>query len=122
MQVIVGDKVSFRDNQGNAYNGIVIKRNPKRAKVLVGYQQWDVPYRGLYPENQVPIFNRVNEIDARGIFRPGQRVKFSKPNGRDAGSYTGVIMKVNQKSVKVRTDCGMNWTVGPSYLTITSGI
>lgn len=46
------------------------------------------------------------------MFKPGEMVEFDA-RGR---LWTGSVVKVNQKSVSVKCDGGMNWKVGASLL------
>lgn len=48
------------------------------------------------------------------LFIPGDRVTFE---GRAGRRETGVVTKINAKSVNVKTDAGVNWRVAPSLLT-----
>jgi len=50
-------------------------------------------------------------------FKEGMTVKWKK----GTRTYTGYIMKINSKNVKVKEESGRNWTVHPSYLTIVEG-
>lgn len=45
----VGDKVCFKDKQGNERFGEVIKLNPKNSRILVGNVKWRVSYGLLSP-------------------------------------------------------------------------
>ncbi len=60
---------------------------------------------------------RWNELIARAArsFKVGDRVKFT--NRKYGMVVTGVITKINQKTIKLTADKGgMKWTVGPSLL------
>ena len=47
--VKVGDKVCFKDREGNELFGEVVKLNPKTAAVMVGRVRWRVGYSLLIP-------------------------------------------------------------------------
>jgi hypothetical protein len=47
-------------------------------------------------------------------FRPGDRVQFL--NRRNGETVTGFVVKINQKSVSMRADSGVNWKVAGCLL------
>ena len=67
--------------------------------------------------------NRINALvkakwtqmqaKAANQFYTGERVTFFSPK---RGNITGVVTKINVKTVKVRADGGVLWTVAPSLL------
>ncbi len=48
MSLRLGDQVGFNDREGRAISGVVIKLNPKRAKVETPEAIWNVPYTMLF--------------------------------------------------------------------------
>lgn len=50
---------------------------------------------------------------AKRHFRVGQRVRF---DAKHRGMVTGIIIKMNPKTIRVLTDTGGLWRVSPTYL------
>lgn len=50
---------------------------------------------------------------AKRHFRVGQRVSF---NAKQRGIVSGIIIKMNPKTIKVLADSGVMWRVSPSFL------
>lgn len=50
-------------------------------------------------------------------FRLGDVVRFTASDGRE---ISGVLIRLNQKSVSVHTESGSRWTVAPGFLTLVS--
>lgn len=77
------------------------------AKKITTLEDWDTAFRILKEQR-----NRLIASQANQIF-PGQKVTFE---GRRGISYSGIVLKVNQKSVKI--DCGKDgkWNVSPLFV------
>ena len=113
MNVQIGDRVSFIGRDKVQMTGMVIRKNPTRAKVLLDNRiQWNVPYAMLGPEGRAPDLDQQIRQKAASV-RIGQSVRFGKPNGR---IYSGVVTKVNAKSIKIDGDDGRFYTVHPSLI------
>ena len=69
--LVIGDEVRF-DNRGEQFVGKVVKFNPKRAKVRVSNDIWNVPYSKLVvSDNTTPgvVQNREKFHECRKVAR-----------------------------------------------------
>jgi hypothetical protein len=64
-------------------------------------------------DTDLKLLQDVISLKLRLQFRVGDKVWFDT---KTRGIIHGVIVKMNAKSVKVQTDAGMQWTVGPNLL------
>lgn len=63
------------------------------------------------------VLQRQRAQQDMGQFRLGDVVRFTASDGRE---ISGVLIRLNQKSVSVHTDSGNRWTVSPAFLTLVS--
>ncbi len=62
---------------------------------------------------QTPL-QRQRTIQSMADFRPGDMVRFQT----DEREITGVLIRLNKKSVTVHTENGNRWNVAPQLLTL----
>jgi hypothetical protein len=63
--------------------------------------------------SDLKLLQEVISMKLRFEFRVGDKVWF---DAKTRGIIKGTLIKVNAKSVKVRTDVGVAWTVSPQLL------
>lgn len=64
-------------------------------------------------DTDLRLLQEVIALKLRLQFRIGDKVKF---DAKTRGMVHGTITKMNAKSVKVKTDAGVTWTVSPQFL------
>ena len=62
--------------------------------------------------------NRADRIEREAVmaWRVGDKAEFTSRNRNFPGVQEGVITAINQKTVKLKSTKGINWTVTPSVL------
>lgn len=112
--VKIGDTVRF-SVKDKSVSGVVIKKNPKRAKVKVGSLVYSVAYDSLFmcneklPPAATPIVISAPPPQplAKDKFRVGDKVKFSSRSSIMSGS----IVKMNPKNSVVKVTTGELYNV-----------
>ena len=64
--------------------------------------------------DRLKLFAQARSTALMARFSVGDSVSFRAPNGQEK---TGIIFKLNKKTVSVRTHDGQLWNVGPVFLT-----
>lgn len=63
--------------------------------------------------NRVNIMNKAESLLAMSEFNVGDRVSWPS---RDGNTYTGIIIKLNNKTASVKVDDSGYWNVSPQLL------
>lgn len=117
-EMTVGMEVMFGKPRGEQRTGSVTKLNAKSAKIFLiaddGEDEvWTVPYSLIHPVGTDVAANIVAESIVDGDYEVGDRIIFGRPRGE---KHSGVIMKVNAKTLMVQSDDGRQWRVKQSFI------
>lgn len=62
---------------------------------------------------RVKLISQARSTNAMSKFNIGEQVSFTDPHGRH---HTGQIVRLNKKTVSIKTSEGENWNVAPGFL------
>jgi len=66
---------------------------------------------------RLKLYHKVRDLKGLAKFNLMDRVYFT----HEAKQITGRVMKLNRRSITIRTDDGKQWNVSPAFLTRVAG-
>lgn len=84
----VGDRVGFKDRQGQERFGQVVKLNPKSASVQVDALRWRVGYALLLPVIDGALGDATQALPGQWVAITGEETSLCDTDGEDDSEFT----------------------------------
>ena len=111
----IGQKITYFDNQKNRLIPATVLKI-KQTKILVAHiednEQWNIPYYFINIDNTNTDINSKRKTLTKQELKVGEEVGFAH-KGKD---IFGIIIRLNQKTVTLKTKDNHTWRVGYSHL------